>query len=245
VNSNFQKGWPRRSLRYLAALILTVNNLFGMNCLLVAATPIEITPFLEKYRSGKELPARLNIDILITGIGLTATTYALTKQIAIKRPSIIIQAGVGGCFDSSVPLGTVLAIKQEAIADQSVIELEKLKTMFDLKLVPQNQFPFSKGWLVNKSEILKKTKLKKVSGVSVNEITTSRQKVKFYVEAFHPVVESMEGAALHYVALLEKIPFVQLRSVSNYIAERNKKNWNMKESIINLNHELISLLHRI
>lgn len=216
-----------------------------MNCLLVAATPIEITPFLEKYRSGKELPARLDIDILITGIGLTATTYALTKQIAIKRPSFIIQAGVGGCFDTSIPLGTVLAIKQEAIADQSVIELEKLKTMFDLKLVPQNQFPFSKGWLVNKSEMLKKVKLKKVNGVSVNEITTSRQKVKFYMEAFHPVVESMEGAALHYVALLEKIPFVQLRSVSNYIAERNKKNWNMKESIINLNHELISLLHRI
>ena len=212
-----------------------------MNCLIIAATSIEIAPFLEQYRDNN-LPVNLDIDVLITGIGLTSTTYSLTKQLNIKRPVLIIQAGVGGCFDSVIPLGTVLAIKQEAIADQSVIELEKLKSLFDLKLVPQNQYPFSKGWLINKSKILKKVNLKKVKGVSVNEITTSKQKIKFYNDNFSPVVESMEGAALHYVCLMEKIPFLQIRAVSNYIAERNKKNWNMKESIINLNDELIRLL---
>lgn len=68
----------------------------------------------------------------------------------------MIQAGVGGCFDRSIPTGTVMAIKQEAIADQSVIELNALKTLFDLNLVPQNQYPFTKGWMVNKHEVLKK-----------------------------------------------------------------------------------------
>jgi futalosine hydrolase len=138
-----------------------------------------------------------------------------------------------------------MAVKQEAIADQSVIELNALKTLFDLNLVPQNQYPFSKGWLVNKHEVLKKTRLKKVKGISVNEITTDPGKVKFYTEHFAPVVESMEGAALHYVCLMENVPFIQLRAVSNYIAERNKKNWNMKASIINLNAELIRLLEKI
>lgn len=216
-----------------------------MNCLVVAATVIEITPFLEKIRSKNGLSSNLHIDILITGIGLTATTYSLTKQLQIKRPDVIIQAGVGGCFDTTIPLGSVLVIKQDAIADQSVIESDKLKTLFDLKLVPQNKHPFSNGWLMNKSELLKKTKLQKVKGVSVNEITTSKQKIRFYKETFDPIVESMEGAALHYVCLMEKIPFLQIRSVSNYIAERNKKNWNMKESIINLNNELTSLLHKL
>lgn len=216
-----------------------------MNCLVVAATVMEITPFLEEYRGKNNLPAGIETDVLITGIGLTATTYSLTKQLSIKRPDLIIQAGVGGCFDTRIPLGSVLAIKKEAIADQSVIELDQLKTMFDLKLVPQDQYPFSKGWLVNKSDLLKKVKLKKVTGVSVNEITTSKQKVKFYKEMFSPVVESMEGAALHYVCLMERIPFLQIRSVSNYIAERNKKNWNMKESISNLNKELLRIVTSI
>ncbi|MBK7291322.1 MAG: futalosine hydrolase [Chitinophagaceae bacterium] len=190
-----------------------------MNCLIVAATPIEITPFLGYFKSSNIK----NIDILITGIGLTATTYSLMRQLRLKKPDLVLQAGVGGCFDTSIPLGQVVVVKQEAIADQSVIELNQLKTLFDLKLVPQDQFPFKKGWLINNSEVLKKTTLKKVKGISVNEITTSKQKIKFYTETFNPVVESMEGAALHYVCLMENIPFIQLRAVSNYIAERNKK----------------------
>jgi len=213
-----------------------------MNILVIAATPIEINPFLEQLRNG--LISR-QPDVLITGIGLTATTWSLTRQILIKKPDLVIQAGVGGCFDRRIPTGTVMAIKQEAIADQSVIELNTLRTLFDLKLVPANQYPFSKGWLVNKNDVLKKVKLKKVNGVSVNEITTDRKKVKFYEQQFAPVVESMEGAALHYVCLMEKLPFIQLRAVSNYIAERNKKNWNMKTSIINLNTELIRLLDKL
>lgn len=214
-----------------------------MNYLIIAATPIEIAPFLGELRAGKIIPA--DIDVLITGIGLTATTYSLMEQLRIKKPGIVIQAGVGGCFDRTIPLGKVLAVKMESIADQSVIELNKLKTLFDLKLVPQNSFPFKRGWLVNNSSVLKKVNLKKVIGISVNEITTSPQKVKFYKKTFNPVVESMEGAALHYVCLKEKIPFIQLRSISNYIAERNKRNWNMKESIINLNNELIRLLNNL
>ena len=211
-----------------------------MNCLIVAATPIEITPFLGYFKSSNIK----NIDVLITGIGLTATTYSLMRQLRLKKPDLVIQAGVGGCFDTSIPLGQVVVVKQEAIADQSVIELNQLKTLFDLKLVPQDQFPFKKGWLINNNEVLKKTSLRKVKGISVNEITTSKQKVKFYNETFNPVVESMEGAALHYVCLMEKIPFIQLRAISNYITERNKKKWNMKESITNLNKEIIKLLNK-
>jgi futalosine hydrolase len=216
-----------------------------MNCLVVAATVMEIMPFLELFRAKNGFPSTIDPDILITGIGLTATTYSLTRQLQIKRPDIIIQAGVCGCFDRAIPLCSVLAIKQEAIADLGVIEHGQLKTLFDLKLIDENQYPFSKRWLVNKSEVLKKVKLKKVRGVSVNEITTSKQKIKFYRETFNPVVESMEGAALHYVCLMEKIPFLQIRAVSNYAGERNKNNWNMKESIINLNNELTSLLYKL
>ena len=213
-----------------------------MDILLIAATAKEIEPFFEYYRNTKKPQ---NIDILITGIGLTATTYRLLKQLQLKRPDLVIQAGVAGCFDKKIPLGTVVAVKKETIADQSVIELKKLKTLFDLQLIPHDQFPFKKGWLENNNEALKKLKLKKVNAISVNEITTSRQRVRFYEESFKPAIESMEGAALHYTCLMEKIPFLQLRSISNYIAERDKTKWDMKKSIVNLNKALIDLLETI
>ena len=212
----------------------------GKNILVVAATAKEINPFIELTRTGDIN----NADILISGIGLTASTYHLAKQFSLKKYDLVIQAGVAGCFDLRIPLGAVLAVKQDAIADQSVVELERLKTLFDLNLVPQDQYPYKKGWLINTNkEVLKKTKLKTVKGISVNQISTSKQMIKFYRDVFDPVTESMEGAALHYVCLMENVPFVQIRSISNYIGERNKKKWDMMDSIANLNDTLIKTIN--
>ena len=212
----------------------------GKNILVVAATAKEIDPFIELTRTGNIN----NADILISGIGLTASTYHLAKQLALKKYDLVVQAGVAGCFDLRTPLGAVVAVKQDTIADQSVVELERLKTLFDLNLVPQDQYPYKKGWLINPyKEVLKKTKLKIVKGISVNQISTSKQMIKFYRDVFDPVTESMEGAALHYVCLSENIPFVQIRSISNYIGERNKKKWDMIDSISNLNDTLIKTIN--
>ena len=213
----------------------------GKNILVVAATAKEIDPFIELARTGH---LNNNIDILISGIGLTASTYHLSKQIALKKYDLVIQAGVAGSFDLRIPLGTVVAVSQDAIADQSVVELQKLKTLFELDLVPQDQYPYKKGWLINPNkEVLRKTKLKIVTGISVNQISTSKQMIKFYRDVFDPVSESMEGAALHYVCLMENIPFLQIRSISNYIGERNKKKWDMMESIVNLNDSLLKIIN--
>jgi futalosine hydrolase len=212
-----------------------------MKILVCAATAMEISPFLREYNNAIDNDT---IDVLITGIGLNAATYSLTKYLSLTQPHLVIQAGIAGCFDKKILLSSVVAVKQEAIADESVVENKTFKTLFDLKLVSKNKFPYKNGWLINNnsSSLQKKTKLRFVKGISVNEITTSKQKIDFYQKAFHPVTESMEGAALHFTCLMEKIPFLQLRSVSNYIGERDKKKWKMAESIINLNNELKRLL---
>ena len=159
----------------------------------------------------------------------------------LKRPDLIIQAGIAGCFDTSIPLGTVVVVKKEIIADQAVIQGKEWKTLFDLELLPVNQHPYTNRWLINKSDILRKIKLKKVTAISINEISTSPQKINWYKELFEPVTESMEGAALHYVALMENIPFLQIRSISNEIGERDKTKWKFTEAINSLNKQLIFL----
>ena len=210
-----------------------------MTCLLAAATAKEITPFLDHYRTSGN---KAGIDILITGIGLTAATYSLVKQIELNRPDLIIQAGIAGCFDQNIPLGSVVVIQKDTIADLSVVENKQLTTMFDLGLVAADQFPFKKGWLVNPNkELLRQSKRKAVTAISVNHITTNRQMLAMYEKKFSHAIESMEGAALHYTCLQERIPFLQLRSISNYIGERDKKKWNMKDAIVNLNKEIINL----
>jgi futalosine hydrolase len=215
----------------------------GKAILLVAATAKEISPFIDSMKKEFTQNNNCNIDVLVTGIGLTATAYHLTKQLTFKKYDWVLQAGVAGSFDVNMPLGSVVTVKQDTIADQSVVEMKRLKTLFDLKLVPHNQYPYKKDWLINPAKnLLKQTGLKRVKGISVNQISTAKQIIKFYRETFDPATESMEGAALHYVCLMENIPFLQIRSISNYIGERNRKKWDMNDSIANLNESLLKII---
>ena len=55
----------------------------------------------------------------------------------------------------------------------------------------------------------------------------------------------MEGAAFFYVCLQEKIPFLQIRSISNYVEKRNKSNWNIPLAIDNLNVVLLDIINSL
>lgn len=212
--------------------------------LLCSATVIEIKSFLEWHRTN-EFGDR-EVDILITGIGLTAATYHLTRQLSLRRYDMVLQAGVAGSLNDKLKPAEVVVVERETIADQSVVELGRLKTLFDLELVPRDKFPFSNGWVVNNNaDLLKSANLRMVKGITVNQITTDEKIIGFYRKEFDADVESMEGAALHYVCVSESVPFIQFRSISNQVGERDKKNWNMTESVDNLNKSLKDFISRI
>jgi len=65
------------------------------------------------------------------------------------------------------------------------------------------------------------------------------------VDKYNPAVESMEGAAFHYACLLEKIPFFQLRSISNYVEVRDKSKWKIPLAIQQLNENLITYIEHL
>lgn len=209
-----------------------------MQLLLCASTEFEIKPtidFLLEETNGE-------VDILITGIGMMATSFSLTKSILNKRPDFILQAGVAGCLDKNLPLTKIVLVEEETIGDLGVEEHGAFKTLFELNLLDKNSFPWKDGKLCNNIEILKSTGLTVVDGVTVNEISTNQDRIGYYHKQLNASVESMEGAALHYIALQEKIPFLQMRSLSNFAGERDKNKWVMDVAIANLNIELIRLV---
>lgn len=209
-----------------------------MQLLLCASTEFEIRPTIDFIRQENIREA----DVLITGVGMMATTYSITKSILNKRPDFILQAGVAGCLNEQLPLTKIVIIENENIGDLGVEENASFKTLFDLKLVDQNSLPWKNGKLPNTVESLKSTGLTIVDGVTVNEISTNKDRIDYYKNQLNASVESMEGAALHYIALQEKIPFLQMRSLSNFVGERDKSKWVMDIAVANLNIELIRTL---
>jgi len=214
-----------------------------MYILLVAATTFEIQPVIDRLNNLPPPPHE--IATLITGVGSIATTYTLMRQIGRKKPDIIIQAGIAGCFTHRAP-GEVVAIKEESLADLGVWEDARFKTLFDLNLTPPDMPPFSNGLLINPyKELLALSGLEPVRAITVNEISTDNTRIEWIQQNTAPVVESMEGGGFHYVCLQENIPFLQLRSVSNDIGERDKTKWDIRAAITNLNTRLIDLLDNL
>jgi futalosine hydrolase len=205
-----------------------------MKILVVAATTFEIAPFID---------ANDNVDILITGVGLPFALYALQKKLSITNVDMVIQAGIAGAFTNEFNLGETVLVKQDTFGDIGFEESENFTSVFESSFFNKNEFPFTNGWLNNDDAYLKKSSLELVKAVSINKISDNELQKKQLIQSFDAEIETMEGAALHYVCLQENIPFLQVRSISNYVGERNKSNWKMQEAITNLNTELQHLIN--
>lgn len=210
------------------------HEICTMQILLLAATEEEIRPFTE---------ANTGIDVLVSGVGLPSAMYHLQKRMQQLDYDLIIQAGIAGSFNREIEIGQTVWVRQDTFGDLGTEEKENFSSLFDSGLAGKNEFPFTDGWLVNNNELTKKIDLNSVTAVTVNKVTDSELQEQQIINCFDPDIESMEGAALHYVCLQENIPFIQVRSVSNFVRERDKTKWKMKEAISNLNAELLKLIN--
>lgn len=214
-----------------------------MHILLAAATPFEIQPTISLLEGPLSHPEHTT-SALLTGVGGLATVYSLSRQIVSRRPDLVIQAGIAGCFTGRP--GEVVVVGEEVLADLGVWENDRFQSLFDLRLAEKDAPPFSGGLLKNPyPRLLALTSLEVVRGITVNEITTDPTRIRWLQQNIAPVVESMEGGGLHYVCLQEGIPFLQLRAISNQVGVRDKTRWDIPGSIAALNERLVSLYNAI
>jgi len=206
-----------------------------MQILLISATGNEVQPQL----------AGGNVDILVTGVGIPSSMFHLQKRLHQITYDLVIQAGVAGSFLKEPAIGETVLVQQDTFGDLGTEKEEEFCSIFEANLADRNEFPFTDGWLVNKNDWLNSSSLKKVTAVTVNKVSDDKLLKRQIECAFHPQIETMEGAALHYVCLQENIPFLQIRTISNCVGERDKKKWKLEDAIKNLNTELTNLIKQI
>lgn len=223
-----------------------------MKVLFVAATTFEIGPFQE-FLKAYFIPFRENqyqrgdhhCEILVTGVGLPATIFQLSKKVFQNEYDLIINAGIAGAFNRQIALGSVLQVTEDQFGDLGIEEADgSFQDLFEMELNDPNAFPFQKGKLINTSaaafDFLPRATAHTVHKVSGSAATIAKIQQKYTVD-----LESMEGAGVFYVAQQCKVPALQIRAVSNYVEVRNREAWEIKRAIEQLNEVLIQLAQTI
>ncbi|MEE4196818.1 MAG: futalosine hydrolase [Bacteroidales bacterium] len=225
-----------------------------MKILIVSATEKEILPLkknlkinvsnacIMKYTVVKDLV----VDYLVTGIGCTQTTYALTRRLQAKKYDLIIHAGIAGSFRPDLPVGEVVWVELDEFAALGIEDKDSFFTLFDQEFMDPNEFPFTNGQLKNpdpgKNPAL--VSLKKVRAVTSDIAHGNKASIEKLKKRFSPDIETMEGAAFFYVCLHERVRCMAIRSVSNVVEERNTQNWNIPLAIKNLNNKLLEIINQ-
>lgn len=220
-----------------------------MHILIIAATTFEIAPTVtwlrEQARETKAntlLFERCRIEISFTGVGMTATAFALGHRFGSgELPQLAIQAGVGGAIDRTLELGEVVRIQSEVFGDLGAEDAAgNPMTLSDIGLAPGPPFAENGRLLPNTAAHLP---FRECRGMSVNRVSGAEITIHRRTGQFPEAeVESMEGAAFFYACMQAGVEPLQLRAISNYVEARNRDAWRMGEAITNLNEALQKVL---
>lgn len=213
-----------------------------MRILFTAAEEEELITAKQAFNSlSKSDQFGLDITYLLTGIGTTSTSYRLTKILNSSSETfdLAVNIGIAGSFSPDFPLGSVARIDREYFGDLGFETFFGFQTLFDYNILDADTFPFKGGALlaVNLSANVETaiSIYPKATAVTVQTVSGLPEKTRQLKRDFFPQIESMEGAAFFYVCLLEKIPFLELRAVSNEVGERDRKNWKIPSALEALN----------
>ncbi|MCH2045297.1 MAG: futalosine hydrolase [Saprospiraceae bacterium] len=220
-----------------------------MRILVVSATHFEILPLLKYLKENFDQndafiyqKKDVVIQVLITGVGLMHTAFALAWALKGTRIDLVLNLGIGGALNSDFQIGEVYNIVSEQQADLGVEEANGSFTdLFELELLDRNQTPYINAKLYN-PEVSSFKFLPTAKGVSVNKVHGNKLSIQQLKAKYDADIESMEGAAVFYACLQAGVQFLQIRSVSNYVEERNKENWNIPLAIEQLNKTATNLL---
>src|SRR5919107_1001626 len=113
-----------------------------MKVVIVSATDKEILQVKQSINPLFTLESnRIQVAFHTTGVGILSSCFSIAKLISTQKPDLIIQAGIAGTFNTETPLGKVVVIKEESLADTGVEENSQFKDLFDLNF-QADQFPF-------------------------------------------------------------------------------------------------------
>jgi futalosine hydrolase len=209
--------------------------------LIVAATRAEIEPLLAQlhFKEGGNKYKSHQIFIVITGVGMVATAFALGQHLAANQYDVALNWGIAGAFDKKFKVGELVNISSDRFAELGAEDGEEFISLDDLGLGSQLAVPQA---AFNDPAL---GALKTAEAITVNKVHGDEKSISTTIERLSPQTESMEGAAFFYACNQVGVPCAQVRAISNYVERRNRDGWNIGLAIKNLNIFAVEFINNV
>lgn len=169
---------------------------------------ILITHAVKEEQFDIQLPCEY--QTLITGIGKTKSAFALTREIILNKPSLVLNIGTAGSVQHNV--GEIFIAKEFIDRDYESIKLPNIAYQIDAFSLLQT--------LPN---VLKSVQEYSNLGVCSTGDTFITQVANFTAD-----IVDMEAFSQAYVCAKMEIPFLSVKYITDKIGENSIKHWEDK-----------------
>lgn len=200
--------------------------------LVVCATEFELQPFLDLVKSEKE-----SWTTLITGVGMVETTLRLSRYLEQRSSSIhgVLNFGVAGAYvcdgKEGAGLLEICLAEQEVFGDFGICHSNSIESLGE-HLVHRSEYPLDSGLLAQAERILKENDRFVRCGnfVTVCGVSATTRRGAMLASQYDALCENMEGAAVARVCEDFSLPLLEMRTISNFVEDRNLKRWKLPEA---------------
>jgi futalosine hydrolase len=213
-----------------------------MNHLIVYANQAEIAPLLtflnthwSRTPEGSYFYGSCVVDIVITGVGMHKMSYSIGSAFATSKPDLCVNAGIAGAFPGKAEIGEVVHVISEVIVDLGAEDADG--SFIALKDLVLDDNPDHDQNLVNQ-DAGQYQFLRAVRGITANTAHGYQPSIDALIKRYDPEVESMEGGAFFYCCLKAKVPFIEIRAISNIVTARDRDTWDIPSAVNQLSVEL-------
>ncbi|MHC1697114.1 MAG: futalosine hydrolase [Geobacteraceae bacterium] len=216
----------------------------------IAATQLEISALVETFQARRHpapLPweifeadeTSLKLRFVISGIGTSNASAATAVVAQLFAPDLIITTGCAGAYPGcGLEIGDIALATTEVFADEGVVTPEGWQSLEQIgfPLLERdgrryfNEIPLSPPANAAAAEVAEQLGIAPITAgrfLTVATCSGTTARGTELTARFGGICENMEGAAVALMAARYGIDCLELRGVSNYVEDRDRRRWNI------------------
>jgi futalosine hydrolase len=184
-----------------------------------AGVPVALGPYRGLRRDG--------VTAVAGGVGPAAAAACTGTLLALAAYELVVSAGVGGGFAGRAAVGDLVLADRVVHADLGADSPDGFVPIDALGFGPARYEP--DPGLVR--VVAARTGAVVGPVLTVSTGTGTEARAKELAAAHDPAAEAMEGAGVLAAARAHRVPFLELRGISNLVGRRDRDAWNLPAAL--------------